>query len=61
MSLDGDLSEWANIKRGVRQVCALTPDLFSLYTEFIMRNAIEGKFSVNGHPIFDIRYSDNTV
>jgi len=61
ISIDGDLSEWTNIKRGVRQGCVLSPDLFSLYTELIMRKVIEGKFKVNGHPISDIRYADDTV
>ena len=61
VSIDGDLSEWINIKRGVRQGCVLSPDLFSLYTELIMRKVMEGKFKVNGHTISDIPYADNTV
>ena len=61
VSIDGDLSEWINIKRGVRQGCVLSPDLFSLYTELIMRKVMEGKFKVNGHTISDIRYADDTV
>ena len=61
VSIDGDLSEWINIKRGVRQGCVLSPDLFSLYTELIMRKVMEGNFKVNGHTISDIRYADDTV
>ena len=39
----------------------LSPDLFSLYTELIMRNVIEGKFKVNGHSISVTRYADDRV
>ena len=61
VSIDGDLSEWINIKRGVRKGCVLSPDLFSLYTELIMRKVMEGKFKVNGHTISDIWYADDTI
>ena len=47
ISLNGEISKWTKIKRGVRQGCALSPDLFSLYGELIMRRAIEGKLKVN--------------
>ena len=61
VSIDGDLSEWINIKRGVRQGCVLSPDLFSQCTELIMRKVIERKVKVNGHSISDIQYRDDTV
>ena len=61
ISIDRDLSEWTNIKRGVRQGCVISPDLLSLYTELLMRKVIEGNLKVNGHPISEIRYADDTV
>jgi len=60
--VDNELSEWMNIKRGVRQGCVLSPDLFSLYSEMILRKIedIPG-ILVNGHNINNIRYADDTV
>ena len=33
------LTDWFQIGKGVRQGCILSPCLFSLYAEYIMRNA----------------------
>ena len=35
----GHGTDWFQIGKGVRQGCILTPCLFNLYTEYIMRNA----------------------
>ena len=32
-------TDWFQIKKGVRQGCILTPCLFNLYAEYILRNA----------------------
>ena len=33
-------TDWFQIGKGVRQSCILSPYLFNLYTEYIMRNAV---------------------
>ena len=34
-----ETTDWLQIERGVQQDCILSPCLFNLYTEYIMRNA----------------------
>ena len=62
MRVEGEISAFQKIKRGVRQGCVLSPDLFSLYSEIIMRN-IEGQpgIRVGGHNINNLRYADDTI
>ena len=39
-------TDWFQIEKGVRQGCILSPCLFNLYAEYIMRNAgLEGNTS----------------
>jgi len=60
--VEGEVGESVKIKRGVRQGCVMSPDLFSLYTEYIMRK-IEGMpgIKVGGNNINNLRYADDTV
>ena len=60
--VEEETSNFQNIKRGVRQGCVLSPDLFSLHSEMIMRQIeeIEG-LKIGGHNINNIRYADDTV
>ena len=52
------------ILKGVRQGCILSPLLFNLYSESIFQEAVEYLevgIKVNGKPINNIRYADDTV
>ena len=60
--IDNECSVYRPIRRGVRQGCVFSPDLFNIYSEMILRN-IENQEGVNvgGHNINNLRYADDTV
>ena len=61
LQLGGEPMDWIDIKRGVRQGCVMSPDLFNIFAEFIMRNIEEDGIRVGGKNINNIRYADDTV
>ena len=50
---------------GVCQGCTLSPYLFNLYTEYIMKNArlneAQAGIKIAGRSISNLRYADNTT
>ena len=57
--------DWFQIGKEVRQVCILSPCLFNLYAEYIMRNAgldeAQAGIKIAGRTINNLRYAyDNT-
>ena len=55
-------SESVSIRRGVRQGCVLSPDLFSLYTQVILEEMRElPGIKIGGRSINNIRYADDMV
>lgn len=60
ISVNADLADGVQRRRGVPQGCVLSLDLFSFYSEMIMRR-IEGRtsFSVNGRRITYVRHADD--
>ena len=56
---------WFQIGKGVRQGCSLSPCLFHLYVEYIMRNArqdeLQAGIKIAGRNTNNLRYADNTT
>ncbi|GFR57668.1 endonuclease-reverse transcriptase [Elysia marginata] len=57
---DDKKCEFCNITKGVRQGCILSPHLFNIYTEQIMREADIDQL-VNGRNLTNLRYADDTA
>jgi len=55
-------TDWFQIGKGVRQGCILSPCLFNLYAEYIMRNAgleeAQAGIKFAGRNINNLRYAD---
>ena len=54
-------TDWFQIGKGVCQVCILSPCLFNLYAEYIMRNAVLNETKVDWKNINNLRYTDETT
>ena len=58
-------TDWLQIGKGVRQDCILSPCLFNLYAEYIMRNAgldeTQAGIKIARKYINNLRYADNTT
>ena len=58
-------TDWVQIGKGVCQGCILSPWLFNLYAEYIMRNAgleeAEVGIKIAGRNINNLRYADDTT
>ena len=58
-------TDWFQIGKGVRQGCILSPCLFSLYAEYIMRNSrldeSQAGIKVVGRSINNLRYAYDTT
>ena len=58
-------TDWFQIGKGVRQGCILSPCLFNLYAEYIMRNAgleeAQAGIKTAGRSINKLRYADDTT
>ena len=56
-------TDWFQIGKGVHQGCILSPCLFNLYAEYIMRNAglkeAQAGIKFSGRNINNLRYADD--
>ena len=59
------ITDWFQIGKGVHQGCKLSPCLFNLYTEYIMRNAglkeAQAGIKIAGRNINNLRYADDST
>ena len=57
--------DWFQIGKGVLQGCILSPCLFNLYAEYIMRNAgleeTQSGIKIAGRNINNLRYADDNT
>ena len=58
-------TDWFQIGKGVRRGCILSPCLFNLYAEYIMRNTgleePHAGIQIAGRNINNLRYADDTT
>ena len=58
-------TDWFQIGKGVHQGCILSPRLFNLYAEYIMRNTglheAQTGTKIAGRNINNLRYADDTT
>ena len=59
------MADWFQIGKGGRQGCILSPCLFNLYAEYIMKNAgleeVQGGIKIVGRNINNLRYVDDIM
>ena len=58
-------TDWKQLGKGIRQGCILSPCLFNLYAEYIMRNAgldeAQAGIKIAGRNNNHLRYADDTT
>ena len=62
VKIENETCAFQDIKRRVRQGCVLSPDLFNLYSETILRGLEDMPgLKIGGKIINNLRYADNTA
>ena len=60
-----ETTDWFQIEKGVHQGCILSPYLFNLYTEYIMRNSgleeAQAGIKISRRNSNNLRYADDTT
>jgi len=64
VKITGILSEWFSVKKGVRQCCVLSPYLFTILAEMVMRETLDGfqrGQQIGGRVVTNPRYADDII
>lgn len=64
VKIDNTLSGKCRIRKGVRQGCVLSPLLYNVYSEVVMRNVLEswdGGVKIGGKRFSNLRFADDTL
>ena len=65
LELDMEQQTGSKLGKSVRQGCILSPCLFNLYAEYIMRNArleeTQAGIKITGRNISNLKYADDTT
>ena len=60
-----ETTDWFQIRKGIRQGCIVSPCLFNLYAEYIIRNTgleeTQAGIKIAGRNINKLRYADDTT
>ena len=63
--VEGDISDWFSISKGVRQGCLVSPLSFNCYSEHVMRESADEAswigITIGGRTINNLRYADDIV
>ena len=63
--VESELSEWFNMKKGVRQGCPISPVCFNFYVEEVMRRTADEMswigMRTSGKHLNNLRFADNVV
>jgi len=60
----GTISKGFRVKKGVRKGCVLSPYLFNIIAEMIMREKLdgyEGGIQIGGRKLTNLRYADDII
>jgi len=58
------ISEWFLVEKGVRQGCVLSPCLFNILAEMVMRHTVDGfqgGLQIGGQIIMNLCYADDII
>jgi hypothetical protein len=62
--IDNSISDKCKIRKGVRQGCVLSPLLYNIYSEVVMRLTLEnweGGVKIGGKRLSNLRFADDTL